>query len=119
MARAVITKQTIVKPFGAVVAGGLDITFAAADAAEGNSFAVTGKELLIAYNSGASPYTITVDSVDDEKGRQEDITDYSLAAGDYAAISVGLTTAKGWMQGGVIHVDAEHADVLLAVLVLP
>lgn len=121
MARTAISIQTPVTPFGAVTAGDLDITFAAGDAANGNYFTCTGKELLLAYNSdGANPYYITIDSVDDEKGRQEDITEYSLAAGDYVAITVGMTNQKGWKQtNGQIYVNVENAAVELAVLRLP
>ena len=120
MARTAITKQTIITPFEAVTAGDLDITFAASDGTGGNSYTCTGKELLIAFNDGTAALTMTIDSVDDEKGRQDDITTYSLAVGDYAAVSVGMTTSKGWQQsGGTINVDTSSADVLLAVLVLP
>jgi len=118
--RTAITKQTLVLPFGAVAAGALDVTFAASDSSNGNSYTVTGKELLLAFNDGSAAFYITIDSVDDEKGRQEDITEYSLAVGDYAAISVGLTTSKGWIQsGGTIYVNTEADDVKIAVLVLP
>ena len=120
MARTALTVQEMVGPFEAVTAGGLDITFAASDATDGNSVTCTGKEILLAFNDGTAAYTVTVDSVDDEKGRQEDITSYSLAVGDYAAVGVGLTTSKGWIQsGGVLHIDTNNADVKLAALRLP
>jgi len=120
MARTVLTPQEIVGPFDAVTAGSLDITFAASDGTGGNSLACTGKEIILAFNDGTAAYTVTVDSVDDEKGRQEDITSYSLAVGDYAAIGVGLTTSKGWIQsGGVLHIDTNNVDVKLAALRLP
>jgi hypothetical protein len=46
--------------------------------------------------------------------------DFTLAAGDYAAFTVGMTNDKGWKQsGGVIHVDTNNADIKLAVLRLP
>ena len=120
MARTAITKQTLVTPFGAVTAGDLDVTFAASDSANGNSYTVTGKELLLAFNDGTEALTITIDSTDDAQGRQEDITAYSLAVGDYAAFTGGMTTTKGWQQsGGTIHVDTSSNDVKVAVLVLP
>jgi len=120
MARTVITPQSIVGPFAAVTAGSNDITFAAGDATDGNSLAITGNELLIAFNDGTAAYTITIDSVDDEKGRQEDITAYSLAVGDYASFGCGLTTSKGWIQaGGVLNIDVSNVGVKLAGLKLP
>ena len=122
MARVEITRQTLVTPFGAVTAGALDVTLAASDGSngDGNYYTVTGKELLIAFNDGTAAYTITIDSVDDEKGRQEDITSYSLAVGDYIAFTGGMTNSKGWKQsGGTINVDTNSVDVKCAVLVLP
>ena len=118
--RTAITKQTLITPFEAVTAGDLDITLAAADVPKGNSYTVTGKELFIAYNGGTAAYYVTLDSTDDEKGRQDDITEYSLAVGDYIAFTGGMTTSKGWQQsGGTISVNVENEDVTIAVLVLP
>lgn len=119
--RTPLTPQAMLGPWAAVATGALDITFAAGDATNGNSFACTGKEILLAYNSDSvNAYTITIDSVDDEKGRQEDLTSYSLDAGDYAAWGGGLTNEKGWKQtSGVIHVNVENVAVKLAVLRLP
>lgn len=120
MARTAITVQELLSPFDNVTAGDMDITFAAGDGTAGNSYAVTGKELLLAYNDGTAAKTIDIDSVDDEKNREDDISSYSLAVGDYIAFTGGLTNSKGWKQsGGVIHVDVEDSDVLVAVLQLP
>ena len=119
MARAALTVQTAKTPFEAISAGGADFTFVASDGS-GNSYVSTGKELLIAFNDGTAAYTVTIDSVADEKNRTGDITSYSLAVGDYAAFTVGMTNDKGWKQtGGVIHVDASNVGVKLAVLRLP
>jgi len=120
MARAEITIQAAKKPFDIVSAGNLDFTFAASDDGSGNSYVVTGKELLIAHNDGSVPHTMTIDSTPDEKNRERDITDYSLAAGDYIAFTGGLTTSKGWQQtGGVIHIDTNSDNIKVAVLRLP
>lgn len=121
MAETALTVQSIKSPFATIAAGDADFTFAAGDANDGNSFPCTGSEILIAYNSDdTNPYTVTISSVDDEKGRSEDITDYSLAAGDYAIFGVGLTNSKGWQQSdGTINLAVENAAVLVAVLRLP
>lgn len=116
---AALTPVTIIAPFAAVGAGAADFTFAAGSVST-DTFACTGRQILIAYNSGASPYTITISSVDDEKGRSEDVTAYSMAAGDYAVFGVGLTNSPGWKQSdGTIIVDVENAAVKWAVLTLP
>jgi hypothetical protein len=121
MPATAITVQSIDGPFDAIAAGGADFVWTAADVANGNSFACTGKELLLARNTdGATPYTVTITSVDDEKGRSEDIGPYSLAAGDFAVFGVGLTTAVGWRQTtNVINISGENAAVEFAVLRLP
>ena len=107
MAQTALTVQDVKAPF--------------ADVTNGNSFQCTGRELLIAQNSDPiNPYTFGVTSVDDEKGRAEDIATYSLAAGEYAAVGVGLTNAKGWKQtSGLIHLVASNAAIKFAVLRLP
>ena len=114
-----LTVQTIKGPFETIAAGGADFTLAAG-ATDGDTFQCTGREILIVFNSGAAPYTITITSVDDEKGRSEDIATYSLAAGDYAVFGVGLTNAKGWKNAsGLIALDVENVAVKWAVLRLP
>jgi hypothetical protein len=90
-----LTVQTLKSPFAVIGAGDLDYTLAAADVA-GNTFVCTGRELLLFQNSDAGAVTVTITSVDDEKGRSEDITSYSMAAGDFAVFGVGLTNSKGW-----------------------
>lgn len=116
---AALTPVTIIGPFAAVGAGAADFTFAAGST-DTDTFACTGRQILLAFNSGGSPYTITITSVDDSFGRSEDITAYSLAAGDYAVFGVGLTNQAGWKQtNGTIIVDVENAAVKWAVLTLP
>ncbi len=96
----------------------LDAVFTAADVANKNQFKPTGKELIIAWNSGASPYTVTVTSAPDEKGRSGDITAYSLAAADIAVI--GPLEIKGWRQtDGYVYWEASNVAVKFAVISLP
>jgi hypothetical protein len=117
---AALTPVTIKGPFEDVAANGADFTFTAG-ATTTDTFACTGRQILLAYNSdGANPYTVTITSTADDKGRSEDITAYSLAAGEYAVFGVGLTNSAGWKQtNGTIIVDVENAAVKWAVLTLP
>jgi len=121
MARTTLTVQEIESPFDVPAAGVADFTWTAGDVANGNDFACTGRELILVQNTdGATPYYVTISSVVDEKGRTEDIDEYSLAAGDFARFSVGLTNSKGWQQSdGKINIDVENAAVEIAVLRLP
>lgn len=116
---AALTPVTIKGPFEAIAANGADFTFAAG-ATSTDTFVCTGRQVLLAFNSGAAPYTVTISSVDDERGRSEDITAYSLDAGEYAVFGVGLTNLPGWRQtNGTIIVDVENVAVKWAVLTLP
>jgi hypothetical protein len=115
----VLTVQNVTAPFAAVTAGSADFTFAASSL-DGNTFQCTGRELLLVQNSDAGVTTITITSVDDEKGRAEDITTYSMAAADFVVFGVGLTNSKGWKStAGTIRVTTSDVDVKLAVLRLP
>lgn len=116
-----ITVQTVLAPFAAVGAGAADFTFAAGTVSDGDTFVCTGRELLLVKNTEvADPKTITITSVDDETNRSENITSYSLAAGDYAVFGVGLTNSKGWKStAGTIRITVSAATVKVAVLRLP
>lgn len=118
---AALTPVTIKGPFEAISANGADFTFTAGATGGGDTIACTGRQIIIAYNSdGVSAYTVTISSVDDEKGRSEDITTYSLSAGEYAVFGVGLTNSPGWKQtNGNINVVVSNVAVKWAVLTLP
>lgn len=116
---AAITATQIKGPFEAIAADGADFTLTAG-AVSGDTIACNGRDVIIAFNSGASPYTVTITSQADEKGRTKDITTYSLAAGDYAVFGVGLTNSAGWKDAnGNINVTVSNVAVKWAVLRLP
>ena len=116
----VLTVQSVLAPFAAVGAGTADFTFAAGTITDGDTFVCTGREVLLVNNTNVGAQTITITSVDDEKGRSEDITAYSMAAGDFAVFGVGLTTSKGWKSSaGTVRITVSSADVKVAVLRLP
>lgn len=115
-----ITVQSVDAPFDTIAAGGADFTFGAGDASNGNTFACTGRELLLLSNESGGAATVTITSVDDEKNRSEDITNYSMADGDFAVFGVGLTNSKGWRSSsGTIRITVSDADLKVAVLRLP
>lgn len=119
--RTVLTPTSVKGPFAAIVAGGADFTFAAADVSNGNEWLANGSDILVMWNSGlADAHTVTVASVADEKNRTADITAYELAAGEFATCQVGLTNSKGWQQTDKsIHINANHAEIKFAILRLP
>lgn len=118
MARTTITKTTVVGPYPTLqpAADSLDVAFTAADTGNKNQFAPTGDDVLLAWNSGASPYTITITSVADERNRTGDITTYSLAAGDICAFRIKV---QGWRQSdGMVYFEGSNTAVKFAVLSL-
>ena len=118
MPRTTIAPATVRGPYPTlpVAADSLDLVLTAADTVNKNqtAFNTAGAVLLLAQNSGASPYTITLTSAIDTFNRTGDITAYSLAAGDIAAF---ILERQGWMQSdGFIYYEANNAAVKFAVI---
>jgi hypothetical protein len=115
----VLSIQTLKGPFDTIGANDADVTFAAGTTTDGDTFACTGRELLIVKN-GAGTNTITITSVADEENRTGDITTYSLGANEVAIFCVGLTNAAGWKStGGTIRITVSNIAVTVAVVRLP
>lgn len=119
MARAVLTKTTVKGPYPSlpVGAGTLAIAFTAANTSDKNDFTPSGDDLILAWNAGATPYTITITSAPDPQNRTGDIAAYSIAAGAIAAFRV---RTMGWVQAdGKVYLEANNADVKFGILTLP
>jgi hypothetical protein len=115
MARQTLTKTTAVS--SGWPTDGVTVTFTAADTVNKSQFALTGKELVIARNSGASARTVTITSVS-YLGRTGDITSDSIAAG--ATHIYGPFDLRGFRQAdGMLYLEANNAEVLFAVITLP
>lgn len=115
MARQTLTKATAP---GAYATAGAAITMTAADTVNKEQFVSTGKELVIAQNTGGSPYTVTINSVADEYGRTGDVTAYSVAAGAIAVF--GPFPVHGWRQSDdKIYLEANNTAVKFGVIALP
>ena len=117
---ALIAATTMKGPFETIIAGGLTFAFTAGNTG-GDTFAVTGRELLLIQNTGVGARTFTIASVVDSFGRTGDITAYSLAAGEFAHFTGGMIAGSlGWKNSqGVITITPSHAEVKWAVLKLP
>lgn len=112
MARTNLTKTTQPNPYST---SGSVLTLTAADAANGNQFTASGRDLVIARNSGASSHTVTISSTADPYGRTGDVNAQSVAAG--AVRIFGPLPADGWRQtDGKIYVSADSAEVLIGIL---
>jgi hypothetical protein len=124
LAFAVITPLTVVvlkQNNYPVVAGDLNITPAAMDAANGNSFVATGKEVILFLNTDTATHTVTITSTNDNYGRLDtSLTTYvvPVAVGGLSGISaIEMTQLNGWVQAGsVVDMTTSSALVKIAVL---
>jgi hypothetical protein len=119
MARTSLTKTVALGSYGNYATAGVaDLTMTAADISNLNQFVTNGNDLVIAHNTGASAYTITITSMPDPFGRTKDIAAYQLDAGDYAIF--GPFALTGWVQtDGKIYLQTNNAAVKLGVVQLP
>lgn len=114
MARTLLTKTSAP---GGYAAAGVAVTLTAADTTNKNMIVAEGADLIIARNSGASPYTVTITSSPDAFGRTKDITTESIAAGEVRVF--GPYPLTGWVQSdGRIYLEASNAAVLLGAIKL-
>lgn len=106
--------HTVTSAAGAYPSAGVTVTFIAADTTNKNQGLMTGDELLIARNTGASSRTVTVESVANVRGRLGSISAESIAAGAYR-IYGPFTHKEGWVQtGGYLFFEANHVEVEFA-----
>jgi len=113
--------RTALTPITGVVtnpAAGVVLTWTAADVANGNKVAHTGKELILVQNSGGAAYTFTFASAADSLGRVKDIATESIAAGAFKVF--GVPQLDGWRQtDGTLWLNASNAALLFAIVRLP
>ncbi len=95
--------------------GFVEFAWADCDPVNGNQFASTGKELLLARNTNAdSPAVSRKVTVQKTNGRIE----YTLSA-DGNATAGQIPTSGHKQADNYVYVDGSHADIEFAVLVLP
>jgi len=121
MARSTLVKTTAPGNFPTLqpTANSLDITMAATVVADKTQFLASGKDLVIAQNTGATAHTVTITSVASAKNnRTGDITSYSMDAGELAVF--GPFEREGWMQSdGYVYLEANHIEIKFGVITLP
>lgn len=116
MARTTLTAKTALGgKTNAYTANAADLTMTGADVANMNDVVASGKDLIIAHNTGASPYTVTITSIADPFGRTGDITTYSMDAGEYAIF--GPFGSDGWLQAdGRLYFQASNVAVKFGIV---
>lgn len=112
MARATLTTSTAP---GSNNYTGAAVTMTAADASNLNEFVASGKDLVVAHNTGGSAYTVTITSVADPYGRTGDVAAVSIAAGAYMVF--GPLENTGWLQtNGKVYLQASNAAVKFGIV---
>jgi hypothetical protein len=101
-----------------VAPGALVIPFGVCDFTLGDQTPSTGKEILAFQNVAVGAKTVTIDGAPDAYGRDGAITTYSIPAS--GVIITGVLTQQAFRQSdGMIYINAETADVKVAVLRIP
>jgi len=114
MARTELTKTSTP---GGYSGTGTKLTVATADTTNQNSFKANGNDLVVAKNTDTASHTVTITSVADRYGRNEDIASYSIPAGETHIF--GQFATQGWMQSdGFIYLDCDSDTVEIAIVVL-
>ncbi len=96
-----------------------DLTWTAASGS-GDKFTHTGKEILLVRNNSGTDQTVTINSVEDDLGRKEDITSETIPGDNRDTVSViELTQREGWTDAnGEVTVSASTTDIEYAILKL-
>ncbi|KKK53885.1 hypothetical protein LCGC14_3090300 [marine sediment metagenome] len=109
------TPLTVTTAPGAYASAMTAVTMGAADIGNGNSFVATNNDLILAWNDSATPYTVTITSQPDGKGRLGTITTQAIAADVH--LILGPMKTPGWADsGGLINVSANNASVKFGII---
>lgn len=115
MAETILTKSVAPGNWGAAF---IKVTLSAADVGNQNEFLCTGKELIVAYNSGVAQRTCTYTSTNDPQARSGTITAETIEAGEVKIF--GPVKNPGWMQSDTsVHIGANNAEVYFGIITLP
>lgn len=107
-----IAKST---PGGSNLDDGVLLTFTACVANTLTETSFEDGDVLVAWNSGGSGRQVTVHSHPDRQGRENDITDDAIGAGEH--IMYGPFKKQGWKsETGKLQFQANHADVRFAIM---
>ena len=111
--------NTLKAPFADVAANELNLAWQTGTVG-GEKFTCTGREILLIRNDSGTN-TVTISSVDNDKGRAENLAAYEITGTEIAVWTGGLTNAKGWKQtdGTILVTATTGTAVSFAVLRLP
>ena len=109
------TALTVTASPGSYASAMTAVTMTATDIANGNSFVATGNDLILAWNDSATPYTVTITSQVDDKGRLGTITTQAIAADVH--LILGPMKSEGWADSGnLINLTSNNAAVKFGII---
>lgn len=117
MARATLTRTTPLGPYPTlpVSANALDLTMTAADTSNLNQILLDGPMIIVAQNTGATDYTVTLTSAADPQKRTGDIATYTVSADDILVFKIDQVA--GWVQSdGYLYLQASNVAVKLGAI---
>ena len=91
-----------------------EITFAATHATNKEQTLATGREVIVFYNSGATPRVCTVTSIACSHGRTGDVSS-TVGAGEFW-VSPRIPLEGFRQTDGYIYFEAAHAEILVSVI---
>lgn len=117
MPRTALTITDVPKP---TATAGVAVTVNTADATDENNFVLTGREIVILYNTHAdTAKAFDIDSARCSHGRSNPVSAFSLdpVSAEMVAFAPEI---EGWRQtDGKVWIDPESTDVKILVLRLP
>jgi len=121
MARTNLPKTVLSGPYAVAPAA---LTWTAADVANGNSFVLTGNEVLLVRNvDTAAAHNVTMQPAPDAEGRTGTAQAQSLGAASAGSSTTWATQRiplNGWLQSdGTFWVNGDNVNIQFAVLQLP
>lgn len=119
-AEAGIPAVTPIGPYPvSVAANDLDVSWTAADEINNNTFASTGKEILLLRNVSSSTILgVTLISVADNLNRKNDIVDYQIGTNEFAAFKFSNTV--GWKNtAGNVVIDSSSSEIEFLLIQFP
>ncbi len=119
MARTLLQAVLNNLPSTGAVSPALSATFTVADVANGNMFTATGRDILIVANTSTvlSPpdtHYLTIHSAPDSSGRLADVTNYPIAPGGFAEVTISSASLYQQTDGNIyIDADSPYISYLL------
>lgn len=114
MPRSALTKTVL---SGSYPGTGVAVVWQDSDPVNGNTFAASGKEMILVRNTGATAKQITLQANADPFGRVSDVVESIASA---AMKAYGPFQLLGWATAsGNFEIDSDSTDLEVAVLVLP